>query len=324
MLGALASGLYLFGASLIYGFTGEIRFDKISEFFATGTSESSTYPIGFLVGMVFLITSFCFKISAVPFHMWTPDVYEGSPTVVTAFLAACPKIAAMGLLVRIIYTAFPNLTNEWQQIIIFISIASMLLGAFGAIGQTNIKRLMAYSSIGHMGFALVGLAAANREGVEGILIYLMIYIIMTIGTFACILSMRVNDEMVEQIDDLKGLSQTNLGTAFVLALLMFSLAGIPPLAGFFAKFFVFMAAIKAGLFPLAIIGVLASVVGAFYYLRIIKLMFFDESKESFSETPAPLRLVIAGAGVFVIFYVLYPNPLIDTAKIAAKALLPSV
>lgn len=320
VLGALSSGLLLYGCSFIYGFTGSIYFNEI----ATLTASNEGTTIGVVIGIVFLLAGLAFKISAVPFHMWTPDVYEGAPTPVTAFFAACPKIAAMGLLVRIIYTAFPSLISEWKQIIIFLSIASMLIGAFGAIGQNNIKRLMAYSSIGHMGFALIGLAAANREGVEGILIYLTIYLVMTVGTFACILSMRINDEMVESIDDLKGLSQTNLSAAFMLAILMFSLAGIPPLAGFFAKFYVFVAAIKAGLFPLAVIGVLASVVGAFYYLRIIKLMFFDEAKDSFSEMPGQLKLVLSLSGIFVLFYVLYPNPLIDTAKVAAKALLPSV
>jgi len=256
--------------------------------------------------------------------MWTPDVYEGAPTPVTAFFAACPKIAAMGLLLRVIYSGFPELTAQWQQIIVFISIASMALGAFGAIGQTNIKRLMAYSSIGHMGFALVGLAAGNREGIEGVLIYLSIYLVMTLGTFALILAMRRNEEMVENIDDLRGLSQTNLPAAFMLGVLMFSLAGIPPLAGFFAKFYVFMAAVKADMFILAVIGVLASVVGAFYYLRIIKIMFFDEPKEEFTEMPGQLKMVLALSGLFVLFYIIYPNPVIDVAKVAAKALLPTI
>jgi NADH-quinone oxidoreductase subunit N len=256
--------------------------------------------------------------------MWTPDVYEGAPTPVTAFFAVCPKIAAMGILLRIIYEAFPELTTQWNQIIVFISIASMLLGAFGAIGQTNIKRLMAYSSIGNMGFALVGLAAGNREGVEGVLIYLMIYLVMTVGVFACILSMRRNEKMVEEIDDLKGLSQNNLPAAFMLALLMFSLAGIPPLAGFFAKFYVFMAAVKADMFILAVVGVLASVVGAFYYLRIIKIMFFDDAKDAFNEMPSQLKVVLGLSGMFVLLYIVYPNPLIDGARLAAKALFPTV
>lgn len=320
VLGALSSGMLLYGCSMIYGFTGSIYFTEI----ARATVAEGAPSVGLVIGLVFILAGLAFKISAVPFHMWTPDVYEGAPTPVTAFFAACPKIAAMGLLIRIVYSAFPELQTQWNQIIIFISIASMIVGAFGAIGQTNIKRLMAYSSIGHMGFALVGLAAGNREGVEGVLVYMMIYLIMTVGTFACILAMRRNEEMVENIEDLRGLSQTNLPAAFMLALLMFSLAGIPPLAGFFAKFYVFMAAVKADMFILAVVGVLASVVGAFYYLRIVKIMFFDEPKESFTEMPGQLKLVLGLSGVFVLLYVVYPNPIIDGAKLAAKALLPTV
>jgi len=320
VLGALSSGMLLYGCSMIYGFTGSIYFDQIAKVSLTEGAAS----IGLIIGLVFMLAGLAFKISAVPFHMWTPDVYEGAPTPVTAFFAACPKIAAMGLLLRVIYSGFPELTAQWQQIIVFISIASMALGAFGAIGQTNIKRLMAYSSIGHMGFALVGLAAGNREGIEGVLIYLSIYLVMTLGTFALILAMRRNEEMVENIDDLRGLSQTNLPAAFMLGVLMFSLAGIPPLAGFFAKFYVFMAAVKADMFILAVIGVLASVVGAFYYLRIIKIMFFDEPKEEFTEMPGQLKMVLALSGLFVLFYIIYPNPVIDVAKVAAKALLPTI
>lgn len=320
VLGALSSGMLLYGCSMVYGFTGSINFADI----AKATVAEGAPTVGLVIGLVFILAGLAFKISAVPFHMWTPDVYEGAPTPVTAFFAACPKIAAMGLLIRVIHGAFPEMQPQWNQVIIFISIASMMLGAFGAIGQTNIKRLMAYSSIGHMGFALVGLAAGNREGVEGVLIYLMIYLVMTVGAFACILAMRRNEEMVENIEDLRGLSQTNLPAAFLLALLMFSLAGIPPLAGFFAKFYVFMAAVKADMFILAVIGVLASVVGAFYYLRIIKIMFFDEPKDSFSEMPGQLKLVLGLAGLFVALYVVYPNPIIDSARVAAKALLPTV
>lgn len=320
VLGALSSGMLLYGCSMIYGFAGSIYFTEIAKL----TASEAGPNFGIIIGLVFILAGLAFKISAVPFHMWTPDVYEGSPTSVTAFFAACPKIAAMGLLLRVIYTAFPGLTSEWQQIIIFISIASMALGAFGAIGQTNIKRLMAYSSIGHMGFALVGIAAGNREGVEGILIYLIIYLVMTLGVFALILAMRRNDEMVENIEDLRGLSQTNLPAAFLLAILMFSLAGIPPLAGFFAKLYVFIAAVKADLFILAVLGVLASVVGAFYYLRIVKIMFFDEPEESFTEMPGQLKAVLGISGFLVLFYVVYPNPVIEAAKFAAKALLPTI
>jgi len=320
VLGALSSGMLLYGCSMVYGFSGSVYFSEIAK---TAMSDG-TVSIGMIIGLVFILAGLAFKVSAVPFHMWTPDVYEGAPTPVTAFFAVCPKIAAMGILLRIIYGAFPEMTAQWNQIIIFISIASMLLGAFGAIGQTNIKRLMAYSSIGNMGFALVGLAAGNREGVEGVLIYLMIYLVMTVGVFACILSMRRNEKMVEEIDDLRGLSQNNLPAAFMLALLMFSLAGIPPLAGFFAKFYVFMAAVKADMFILAVVGVLASVVGAFYYLRIIKIMFFDDAKDEFNEMPSQLKVVLGLSGLFVLFYIVYPNPLIDGARLAAKALLPTV
>ncbi len=320
VLGALSSGMLLYGCSMVYGFSGSVYFSEIAK---TAMSDG-TVSIGMIIGLVFILAGLAFKVSAVPFHMWTPDVYEGAPTPVTAFFAVCPKIAAMGILLRIIYGAFPEMTGQWNQIIIFISIASMLLGAFGAIGQTNIKRLMAYSSIGNMGFALVGLAAGNREGVEGVLIYLMIYLVMTVGVFACILSMRRNEKMVEEIDDLRGLSQNNLPAAFMLALLMFSLAGIPPLAGFFAKFYVFMAAVKADMFILAVVGVLASVVGAFYYLRIIKIMFFDDAKDEFNEMPSQLKVVLGLSGLFVLFYIVYPNPLIDGARLAAKALLPTV
>ncbi len=320
VLGALSSGMLLYGSSMIYGFTGSIYFDQIAKVSLTEGAAN----IGLIIGLVFMLAGLAFKISAVPFHMWTPDVYEGAPTPVTAFFAACPKIAAMGLMLRLIYSGFPDLNTQWQQIIVFISIASMALGAFGAIGQTNIKRLMAYSSIGHMGFALVGLAAGNREGVEGVLIYLSIYLVMTLGTFALILAMRRDEEAFENIDNLRGLSQTNLPAAFMLAVLMFSLAGIPPLAGFFAKFYVFVAAVKADMFILAVIGVLASVVGAFYYLRIIKIMFFDEPKEEFTEMPSQLKMVLGLSGLFVLFYIIYPSPLIDVAKVAAKALLPTI
>ncbi len=319
VLGALSSGMLLYGCSMVYGFSGSIYFTEIAKTAMT----DGTVSIGMVIGLVFILAGLAFKVSAVPFHMWTPDVYEGAPTPVTAFFAACPKIAAMGILVRIIYEAFPELTTQWNQIIVFISIASMLLGAFGAIGQTNIKRLMAYSSIGNMGFALVGLAAGNKEGVEGILIYLMIYLVMTVGVFACILAMRRNEKMVVEIDDLKGLSQNNLPAAFMLALLMFSLAGIPPLAGFFAKFYVFMAAVKAEMFILAVVGVLSSVVGAFYYLRIIKIMFFDEAKDAFNEMPSQLKVVLGLSGLFVLTGILYLNPLIDVARLATKALFPT-
>lgn len=276
VLGALSSGMLLYGISLIYGFSGTTEFDVLAT-----SLHGETPAIGIVVGLVFLLSGLAFKISAVPFHMWTPDVYEGSPTPVTAFFAAAPKVAAFALLIRVLINGFPGLVHEWQQIVIFISIASMLVGAFVALVQTNIKRLMAYSSIGHIGYALVGLAAGTQAGVEALLIYIAIYLTMTLGAFAAILSMRRGEGMVEEISDLAGLSQTNLPMAVAIAIFMFSLAGIPMLAGFFGKWFVFSAAVEAGLIPLAVIGFLASVVACYYYLRIIKIMFFDESLEAF-------------------------------------------
>jgi NADH-quinone oxidoreductase subunit N len=239
---------------------------------------------------------------------------------VTAFFAAAPKVAAIALFVRVATGAFPNVVPQWQQIIIFIAIASMVLGAFAAIGQRNIKRLMAYSSIGHVGFALVGLAAGTATGVAGVLIYMAIYLAMTLGTFACILAMRREGGQVEDIDQLAGLARTQPVMAFVLAALMFSLAGIPPLAGFFAKFYVFVAAIEAKLYPLAVIGMLASVVGAYYYLRIVKIMYIDEPVASFLPMPKPVALVLLLSGIFVIFFVIYPAPLVAAADAAAKSL----
>ena len=314
VLGALSSGMLLYGASLIYGFTGTVNFVGIAKATASGAN------IGLIFGLVFLFAGFCFKVSAVPFHMWTPDVYEGAPTPVTAFFAAAPKVAGIAIFVRATVVAFPGITHEWQQIVVFVSIASMALGAFAAIGQKNIKRLMAYSSIGHMGFALVGLSAGTPEGVQGVLVYMSIYVAMTLGTFACILSMRRDGMLVENISDLSGLARTHPAMAFFLAMLLFSLAGIPPLAGFFAKFYVFLAAIKAGLYVLAVIGVLTSVVGAFYYLTIVKIMYFDEPARSFQSMPALLRLVLFAAGMINILFFVYPAPLMDAATVAAKSL----
>ncbi|OCP36529.1 NADH-quinone oxidoreductase subunit NuoN [Ensifer sp. LC163] len=315
VLGALSSGMLLYGMSLVYGFTGHTGFDEI----ATALTTTGTPSLGLIFGLVFILAGLAFKISAVPFHMWTPDVYEGAPTPVTAFFAAAPKVAAMAIFVRIVINAFEPVVVQWQQIVVFISIASMLLGAFAAIGQKNIKRLMAYSSIGHMGYALVGLAAGSMAGVRGVLLYMLIYMVMTLGTFACILAMRRKDgENVESIDDLAGLSQTNPFMATVLTILMFSLAGIPPMAGFFGKYFVFMAAIEAHLYALAIIGVLASVVGAYYYLRVIKVMWFDDAKGEFARTAGELRLVFGLSGLFVAGYVLIGGPLGNAAEVAAR------
>ena len=313
VLGALSSGMLLYGCSLIYGFTGNVSFAGIAK-------ASGQGGLGLVFGLVFLFAGFCFKVSAVPFHMWTPDVYEGAPTPVTAFFAAAPKIAAMAIFARATITAFPAITTQWQQIVVFVSIASMVLGAFGAIGQRNFKRLMAYSSIGHMGFALIGLAAGTPEGIQGVLVYMSIYLAMTVGTFAVILSMRRGEGMVEQIGDLSGLARTNPALAFMLAMLLFSLAGIPPLAGFFAKYYVFLGAIKAGLYVLAVIGVLASVVGAYYYLLIVKIMYFDEPAPSFQPVPGELKAVLGIAGLFNLLYFVYPAPLIAAAGIAARSL----
>jgi len=313
VLGALSSGMLLYGISLVYGYTGNVSFEAIAS--ALGQGERQ---LGLVFGLVFVLAGLAFKISAVPFHMWTPDVYEGAPTPITAFLAAAPKMAAMALIVRVTMGAFEPIAKDWQQIIVFISIASMALGAFAAIGQTNIKRLMAYSSIGHMGYALVGLAANSQAGVRGVVIYMLIYLVMTLGTFAFILAMRRNNENVEKISDLAGLSSTNPAMATILTILMFSLAGIPPLAGFWGKWYVFLAAISANLYALAIIGVLASVVGAFYYLRIIKIMWFDEPVGGFQPMAGELRLVLGVSGAFVLFYVLIGGPISAYAEAAAK------
>jgi NADH-quinone oxidoreductase subunit N len=259
-------------------------------------------------------------MSVVPFHMWTPDVYEGAPTPVTAFFASAPKMAAVAIATRVIYTAFPGVTHQWQQIVVFMSIASMALGSFAAIKQTNIKRLMAYSSIGHMGFALVGLAAGTQAGVQGVLIYMAIYLVMTLGAFAAILSMRIDGKAVENISDLSGLSRTNPAMAFFLAMLMVSLSGVPPLAGFFAKWYVFLAAVEAHLFGLAVLGVLASTVAAFYYWRIVKVMYFDDAAPAFDKPNFTLRAVLAVSTLSMLLYWVYPAPLVQAAEAAAKSL----
>src|SRR6476469_8693077 len=312
-LGALSAGMLLYGASLIYGFTRTVSFARIA---ASGTGGG----IGIAFGLVFLLAGLCFKVSAVPFHMWTPDVYEGAPTPVTAFFASAPKVAAIAVFTRATLTAFPGILSQWQQIVVFVAIASMALGSFAAIGQKNIKRLMAYSSIGHMGFALVGLAAGTPEGAQGVLVYIAIYVSMTLGSFAVILTMKRNGQHVEQISAFSGLSRTNPVLAFFFAMLLFSLAGIPPLAGFFAKWYVFVAAIKAGLFALAVVGVLTSVVGAYYYLAIIKVMYFDEPVGQLDPMRMELRTVLAVAGIFNIFFFVYPGQLVSVATVAAKSL----
>ena len=317
ILGALSSGMILFGISLIYGFTGSIDFSVINE----ALSASNTQNLGAVIGLVFLLAGLAFKISAVPFHMWTPDVYQGAPTSVTALFAIVPKLAALGLLIRLLYEPFASLTMEWTQIIIFLSAASMTVGAFAALVQENIKRLMAYSSIGNMGYALIGVAAASEVGVASVILYLLIYLFMTAGVFAVILCLRRGNIASEKINDLGGLSQTNPGLAYTMAILMFSMSGIPPMAGFFGKLFVFQAAIDAQMYALAIYGVLTSVVAAYYYLRIIKVMFFDEPVDAVdNDIPFARRAIMVITVIFVVGFIIKPNIFIETTQNAAAAL----
>jgi|APTNR8051073442_1049403.scaffolds.fasta_scaffold09666_3 NADH-quinone oxidoreductase subunit N len=334
VLGALASGMLLYGVSLVYGYSGTTGFEAIG--MVTAALHGGTPPVGLIVGLVFVIAGLAFKVSAVPFHMWTPDVYEGAPTPVTAFFSLAPKMAAIALLLRVMVEPFGDLLDQWRQIIVFISIASMALGAFAALGQTNIKRLMAYSSIGHVGYALIGLAVAGagaeggaralelrEQGIQSVLIYMAIYLVMNLGAFACILCMRRREQMVEGIDDLAGLSRTNPMMALALAIFMFSMAGIPPLAGFFGKLYIFLAAMDAQYYTLAILGVLSSVVAAFYYLRIVKVMYFDAATEPLDHGFGPeLRLVILASSVFIVLFFLYPEPVLSGAGAAAASLFP--
>ena len=318
VLGALSSGMLLYGCSMIYGFAGTTSFDGLAK--VLGGPEAAS--VGLIVGIVFMIAGLAFKISAVPFHMWTPDVYEGAPTPVTAFFAVAPKIAAISLFVRVMIDPFGDLLSEWRQIIIFISILSMVLGSLAAIAQTNIKRLMAYSSIGHMGYALIGLAAGGVNGVQAIILYMTIYLAMNAGTFACILCMCRKGEMVEEISDLAGLSKTNPMLAAALLVFMFSMAGVPPLAGFFGKLYIFLAAIEAQLYALAIIGVVASVIGAFYYLRIVKIMYFDEAAEPFDRPLGKgLGGVVTITGIVTLLFFFVMSPVLDGAATAAAALI---
>ncbi|MEE8122988.1 MAG: NADH-quinone oxidoreductase subunit NuoN, partial [Alphaproteobacteria bacterium] len=318
VLGALSSGLLLYGISMIYGFAGATSFERLAAVLGGAGGAPS---LGVIVGLVFLAAGLAFKVAAVPFHMWTPDVYEGAPTPVTAFFAMAPKIAAVALFVRVMIGPFGGLIAQWQQIIVFISIASMLLGAFAAINQTNIKRLMAYSSIGHMGYVLIGLAAGTQAGIRGVIIYLAIYLFMNAGTFACILCMRQHGRMVEGIGDLAGLARTQPMMALVMALFMFSMAGIPPLAGFFGKLYVFLAAIEAKMYTLAVIGVLSSVVAAFYYVRIVKLMYFDEAAEPFDRPIGrEMSLILTVSGLLITFFFVWPSPVMMHVEEAANAL----
>ena len=319
VLGALSSGMLLYGASLVYGFAGTTGFAELARLVSDGAPASA----GLIVGIVFVMVGLAFKVSAVPFHMWTPDVYEGAPTPVTAFFSVAPKMAALALFVRFMVAPFGPLVAEWRQIIIFLSIASMVFGAIAAIAQQNIKRLMAYSSIGHIGYALIGLASATATGIRGILVYMAIYLVMNLGTWAVILCMRRRGRMVEGISDLAGLSRTQPGLALALGIFMFSLTGIPPTAGFFGKLYIFLAAIDAKLTWLAVIGVLTSVVGAVYYLRIVKIMYFDEPVAAFDRPiGAELRAVLVVTAVLTLFFFAFPGPLSGAAQAAAAALFP--
>lgn len=320
VLGALSSGILLYGCSLIYGFIGSTNFSSIAG--AIGNLDQA--PIGAIVGLVFVLAGLAFKVSAVPFHMWTPDVYEGSQTPVTAFFAVAPKVAALALLARTLYVPFGDMSGSWQQVVIFMSVASMVLGSFAAIMQSNIKRLMAYSSIGHIGFALLGLVAGNAEGLRGVMIYMAIYLVMNVGTFVCIMSMRrKEDGMVEEISDLSGLGRNHPALALAISIFMFSLAGIPPLAGFFAKWYVVVPVVNAGYFTLATIAVLASVVGAYYYIRIVKVMYFDDPVEGFVEQKSyPMKIIATVAALLVVAFIIpqISSPVLDSAAMAAEVL----
>lgn len=320
ILGALASGILLFGISLIYGFTGTVNFSELSRMYHCGTNIK-TLPVGVLAGLILVMIAIFFKVSAVPFHMWTPDVYQGAPTTVTAFLASVPKIAAIALLARVLLDPFLNLKSAWQQIVIVISVLTMLVGAIAAIKQTNIKRLLAYSSIGHVGYMLMGFASFGYIGLANILIYLSIYIFMTAGAFGVVLLMKRNGKYVEEISDLAGFSKTSPVLAFVMAVMMFSMAGIPPLAGFFGKFYIFLGVIQSKQYLLAVVGVLASVIAAYYYLRIIKIMYFENpDKELKPELSLPVIIVLSVATIFNVFFFIYPSLLTKVTYQAAKAL----
>ena len=305
VLSALSSGLLLYGCSLIYGFSNSTNFDLIAQ-------NIDQFNTGSIFGIVFILVGLAFKVSAVPFHMWAPDVYEGSPTSVTAFFAIVPKVAALTVFIRFLYVPFINLVDQWQMIIIFISLASMILGAVAAIGQTNLKRLMAYSAIGHMGYALAGLATGSNEGIQSTVIYLSIYLLMNLGIFSCIFMMKRKDIFYEDIQDLSGLSKNHPIISVCLLVLLFSLAGIPPLAGFFAKFYVFMAVIKVEMYTLAIIGLITTVISAFYYLRIIKIIYFDDPKEIFEiDKNLGLKVSLFLSTIIILIYFIYPSFLID-------------
>ena len=324
VLGALSSGMLLYGVSLVYGFTGSTQFGTISDaIIKSGQTTVEGVSLGLLFGLVFVLAGLAFKVAAAPFHMWSPDVYEGAPTPVTAYFSMAPKIAATALLIRVAIEPFGPLSAQWQQILWVVSVLSMAVGAFAAIWQTNIKRLMAYSSIGHIGYALIGLVAGGRVGVAAVTLYLAVYLFMTLVIFGAILAMRVQGRFVEGISDLSGLSKAHPLLAVALGGAMFSMAGIPPLAGFFSKFYIFDAAIRSGFFILAIIGVVTSVFGAFYYLRIVKIMFFDDVGEALDRpVSGALGVMLAIGAVFTFFFFMLPGPLVAAADAAAASLFP--
>ncbi len=308
VLSALSSGLLLYGCSLIYGFTGSTNFNIIAE-----QLNSSDYAISF--GIVFILVGIAFKISAVPFHMWAPDVYEGSPTSVTLFFSIVPKIAALTIFIRFLYVPFLNLIDQWQMILIFLSIASMLFGAIAAIGQTNLKRLIAYSSIGHIGYTLAGLATGSNDGIQSSVIYISIYIFMNLGLFSCLLMLKRNNMYFEDIDDLSGLSKNHPLLSLSLLIILFSLAGIPPLAGFFAKFYIFKSVLEQSMYFLAIVGLLSTVVAAFYYLRIIKIMYFDKEKEKYdTDHSLWLKFSLTFSTLLILMYFIFPSQLIEVVS----------
>ncbi len=318
VLGALSSGMLLYGISLIYGFTGSLTFDGVAGMIAQGGVN-----LGLVFGLVFLVAGLAFKVSAVPFHMWTPDVYEGAPTPITAYFATAAKVAAFCLFLRVLLTPFPDAFVQWRQIVIVISVLSMVLGAVAALGQTNIKRLMAYSSIGHMGYALLGLAAGNALGARGVLIYLAIYVVTNLGVFAAIQAMRRQGQQLENISDLSGLGRTSPKLALAFAILFLSLAGLPPLAGFFAKFYVFLAAIQANLIWPAVLGMLASAIGLVYYLRIVKIIYFDEPAPGFdAQMGLSSRAILIASGAFALAFIFAASPILNAADAAAKVLFP--
>jgi len=305
VLSALSSGLLLYGCSLIYGFTGSTNFITISE-------NINSTQFGLTFGIVFILVGLAFKISAVPFHMWAPDVYEGSPTSVTLFFAVVPKIAALTVFIRFLYVPFINMIDQWQIIIVFLSIASMIFGAVAAIGQKNLKRLVAYSSIGHMGFALAGLSSGTNEGIQSSIIYISIYLIMNLGLFSCLFMMKRNDKYYENIDDLSGLSKNHPLISLSFLIILFSLAGIPPMAGFFAKFYVFTAVVKESMYFLAITGLLSTVIAAFYYLRIIKIIYFDPEKEKYdTDYNIGLKITLSLSTLLILLYFIFPSTLVE-------------